>query len=231
MSRAARWKSAALRICAGSLKRMKPTAESISWKYVERSFVSSTGLPAHDRAARHEAELRPQRAQRLRARGGRVARRRLPAVDAVEHLDRLAAPAELVVHVVPAGRDRERVDVVLARRRRAPRVVAPAPELDVEVEPDERGAAGVDAGLAGDGRGVHVLLHEDLRVEVGDLRAGDHQRLAARRLAGGDEHRVGGRARELEQPVEQALAPAAGARRAPPERSATIACRRSDPRR
>jgi hypothetical protein len=32
MSRAARWKSPALRICAGSLKRMKPTAESISWK-------------------------------------------------------------------------------------------------------------------------------------------------------------------------------------------------------
>ena len=45
------------------------------------------------------------------------------------------------------------------------------------------GAAGVDAGQPRRGGRVDVLLHQDLRLEVGDLRAGDHQRLAGRPTA------------------------------------------------
>ena len=54
-------------------------------------------------------------------------------------------------------------------------------------------------GRPGRRRGVDVLLHEDLRVEVGDLGAGDEQRVPARGLAAGDEQRVGGRQRRREQ--------------------------------
>ena len=184
MSLAARWKSRASADLRGVVEAHEADRRVDLVEVGRAQPREQHRLAADVRAPRDDAELRPQRAQRLRARGRRVAGRRLPRVDALEHLDRLAAAAEDVVHVVLAGRHRVGVDVVLARRGRAPRVVAPAAELDVEVEADERGAAGVDAGLAGRRGGVDVLLHEDLRVEVGDLRPGDHQRLAARPTRG-----------------------------------------------
>ena len=45
-------------------------------------------------------------------------------------------------------------------------------------------------GPSADAGRVHVLLHQDLRVEVGDLRAGDDQRVAALRFAARDQQRV-----------------------------------------
>ena len=98
--------------------------------------------------------------------------------------------------------ERERVDDVLAGRGRAPGVVAPTAELDVEVDPDERRPLGVDPGAVRGRRRVHALLHQDLRVEVGDLRAGDEQRMAALRFRAGHEQRVRGAGREAgEEPA------------------------------
>ena len=76
------------------------------------------------------------------------------------------------------------------------------------------------ASIAGAGVGggrVHVLLHQDLRVEVGDLRAGDHQRVPAGRAPAGDQHGVGRRerqrgAREAERRRARRAAPAGFAR-------------------
>jgi hypothetical protein len=62
---------------------------------------------------------------------------------------------------------------VLAGRGGAPGVVAAAAELHVEVDAGERGAARIDARQPRGRRGVNVLLHQDLRREVGDLRAGE----------------------------------------------------------
>src|SRR5205814_3088055 len=98
-------------------------------------------------------------AQGLRARRRLVGGVRRPRVAALEHLDGQAAPAEAVMGRV-TERDGEGVDDVLAGRGGAPRVVAPAAELDVEVHAGEGGAARVEA------RRVDVLLHEDLRGEV-----------------------------------------------------------------
>src|SRR6185295_2016181 len=102
----------------------------------------------------------------------------------LQDLDRLALPAEAVVGVV-AELQREGVDDVLARRGRAPRVVAPAAELDIEVGAGEGRAARVDARAGGRGGRVDVLLHEQLRREVAGLRAEDGERAPGGRLARG----------------------------------------------
>ena len=125
-------------------------------------------------------ELGALGAQRLEPGRRRVAGGRLPAscVRSSTSIGRQRA-AEAVVHRLgSAGRRRlaqrrERVDDVLAGRGRAPRVVAPAAELDVQVDAGERDAARVDRRA-----GVDVLLHQDLRGEVGGLRAEDRERAA-----------------------------------------------------
>ena len=107
---------------------------------------------------------------------------------------------EVVVRALghrPAGgvaeRHRERVDDVLARGGRRPRVVGAVSELDVEVHAREGRTVGVDPGT------VDVLLHEDLRREVGHLRAHDRQRVAASRVLAADQQRVGHRVVEAQQ--------------------------------
>ena len=98
----------------------------------------------------------------------------------------LALAAMEVVEAVSAEHLGEGVDVVGGRGGRAPGVVAAMAEQDVEVDAGEGGAAGVDA------RPVQVLLHQDLGDEVADLRPHHRQRVAGRRLPGGDQLPVGG---------------------------------------
>ena len=124
--------------------------------------------------------------QGLRAGRGRVDRVRRPALALFQLFHRQALAAVAVVEVVLAEDLGEGVDVVGGRRRRAPGVVAAVAELDVEVDPGEGGAAGVDA------RPVQVLLHQDLRDEVADLRAHHRDRVAGGRLLGRDQLPVGG---------------------------------------
>ena len=144
--------------------------------------------------------------ERLGARRGVVRRVGRPRVRAVEPVHRPALALPQVVHVVLAEHLGERVDVVGVGRRRAPGVVAAVAELDVEVHARERGAAGVDA------RTVQVLLHQDLRHVVADLRAHHGDRVTGRRLARGDELPVGG-VRALGGGAHQ-VRPDAAARRA-----------------
>ena len=205
---------------SGVLKSMKP-AGAVDLVEVRRAQLGEDHrLAAHLAPPGDQAELGALGAQLLRAGLGLVGRGRQPAVGLLEHLDRFAAAAEAVVRGV-AELERERVDDVLTGGGRAPRVVAPAAELDVEVDADERGALGVDPRpVRGRGR-VHALLHQDLRVEVADLRPGDHQRVAA--LAFGAAHQQGvrgahrrageegaGRARGVE--LQRALVGASDAR-------------------
>ena len=67
---------------------------------------------------------------------------------------------------------------------RAPRVVRAAADLEVEAEARERDAARVEAAA------VQVVLHQDLGRVVADLRAGDEDRVAARRALRADQERV-----------------------------------------
>ncbi len=130
--------------------------------------------PADLSAGEDDAVHRPVGGQRLRAGFGRVDRVRRPALRLFELFHRLALAAVEVVEVVAAEHLGEGVDVVGRRRGRAPGVVAAVAELDVEVDPGEGGAAGVDAGA------VQVLLHQDLRHEVADLGPHHRDRMAAR---------------------------------------------------
>ena len=57
--------------------------------------------------------------------------------------------------------------------------------------PTNDGALGVDPGPVRAGGRVHALLHQDLRVEVADLRPGHHQRVTALGLRAADQQRVG----------------------------------------
>ena len=200
---AARWKSWGERIALGLVEQAEADGR-VDLVLVGRAqhrvehLLALVGAAAGD-----EAELRALGVQRLRAGRRLVGQVRRPGVLALQHLDRQALPAEAVVRRV-AQRHREGVDDVLAGGGGAPGVVAAVAELDVEVHAREGDALGVDA------RAVEVLLHEDLRGEVGDLRAEDRERVAAGRVGPRDEQRVGHR---LGQRAELGQAQAAGQRR------------------
>ena len=142
--------------------------------------------PVHLAAGEDDAVHGPVGGQRLRTGFGRVDRVRRPALGPDQLFHRLALAAVDVVELVAAEHLGEGVDVVGGRRRRAPGVVATVAELDVEVDPGESGATGVDAGA------VQVLLHQDLGNEVADLRAHHRDRMPGRRVLGRDQLPVGG---------------------------------------
>ena len=150
------------------------------------------GLAADLAARDHDAERRALDLEGLAAGGRLVGRARAPLVRALHHLDFAAAAAEAVVRLI-AERDRERIDDVLRRGGRAPRVVAAMADLHEEVDAGEGDAARVVAGR------VNVLLNEDLRREVGRLRSEDGQRPAGLRLARRHDQRVRLGARERQQ--------------------------------
>ena len=103
------------------------------------------GLALDRRATGDEPQRRALHRERLAARRGRVGQVGRPAVGARERLHLLAGtPVEEVVRVDGglaavrvAERQRPGVGDVLPGRRRAPRVVAPAPQLHVHVRAGE----------------------------------------------------------------------------------------------
>ena len=162
-----------------------------------RALANATSLPL-DRAARVDDPVDGAvDGQRFRARRRLVGRVRRPRVRAFELFHRQALALVEVVEFVLAEHLGERVDVVGGRRRRAPRVVAAVAELDVQVDAREGGAARVDAGA------VQVLLHQDLRVVVADLRAHHGDRVAVGRVLRVDELPVGHQRRAGQRVAQQ----------------------------
>ena len=106
----------------------------------------------------------------------------------------------------------KRVGDVLARRGRRPGVVAAVAELDVEVGAGERGPARIERRARRAAGRVDLLLHQDLRREVGDLRAEHRDRRAALGLGARDEQRVRG-ARDARRRLSSSAADRRAARR------------------
>ena len=157
---AARWKSWGERIALGLVEQAEADGRVDLVLVGRAQHRVEHRLALVGAAAGDEAELGALGVQGLRAGRRLVGQVRRPVVLALQHLDRQALPAEAVVRRV-AQRHGEGVDDVLAGRGGAPGVVAAVAELDVEVHAREGDALRVDA------RPVEVLLHQDLRGEVG----------------------------------------------------------------
>ncbi len=153
----------------------------------------ATGSAADRGPVLHDSVLGAEGDQLVRAGGRAVGEGRAPRVVALDLFHRHACAVEDVgrrilrggraVHV--AQRHREGVDDVLSGRRRAPRVVLAAAELNVEVEAGERGAARADA------RALQLLEHEQLRGEVAGLRTEYRDGMAVVGVLAGHDQRVG----------------------------------------
>src|SRR5216683_2498247 len=88
----------------------------------------------------------------------------------VDPLHRPAGSLVEVVEVIAAAqRLGKLVDDVAAGRRRAPREILAPADQDIKGDAWERGAARVDAAA------VQVLLEQELRERVTDLRPGDEE--------------------------------------------------------
>ena len=167
-------------VSAGSPQRTNPTSESGSWLRVLRSLATATGLPL--------TVVQPcttpcaRVVQRVRDDGRRAHATGLRIGDLRERVGRhgQAATAKDVVGLLRSDRAARRVaqsldplvDLVGARRRRRPGEVAAAADRDDEVGAGEGCTRGVIPGR------VQVLLHEDLRGVVAELRTEDGDRMA-----------------------------------------------------
>ena len=183
---------------------------------VRRPLARERDRLSVDRAALgDDAVHRALRLERVGLRRRGVAGVRRDVVDPREGLHRDAVALVQVVRRLDRGRRavglaqllREGVDDVLAGRGRRPGEVLAAAEQHVRADAGEGGAVGVDVGA------VEVLLDQDLRHEVGDLRAHHGDRVAGLGLGGRHEQGVRHRVHRAET-AEQAPEPASS--RLPP---------------
>ncbi len=150
-------------------------------------------LAAHGGTAGHQAVLGPPHHQRVGARRRAVSDRGLPGVLALQAFHRQAGTVEQVGRgrlrggrtVRVAQLHGVRVDDVLRRGSRTPRVVDAAAELHVHRDTGERDAARTDA------RTVELLQHQQLRCEVTGLRPPHGDRVAGVGVGTGHRQRVG----------------------------------------